>query len=111
MKNEKDAVLSKIDKVTPYWLYHWLIMAIANDYFSYHKIPNPYEKMSIMASTVAITHMSAGNFSGRKMLQWHITHACLGIWIQRNWPVKAIASRYLEIIELHNMIIRENIAK
>ncbi len=54
-KNEKEAVLSKIDEVTPYWIYHWLIMAIANDDFSYNEIPNPDEKMSIMASTVAIT--------------------------------------------------------
>ena len=110
-KNEKEAVLSKIDEVTPYWIYHWLIMAIANDDFSYNEIPNPYEKMSIMASTVALTHIMAGNFSGKGMLQWHITHVCLGIWIQRNWSIKAIASRYLEIIELHNMTIREDIIR
>ena len=83
--------------ITPYWIYRWLSMAIINDNIYQIDTNVPYQNVSVMASRVAITYMREGHFKGKGMLWWHLTHACLGIWVQRNWSANEIASKYKQI--------------
>jgi hypothetical protein len=80
--------------ITPYWIHRWLVVAIINDYITPMELNAVYENVSKMASQIAIHHMREGHFKGRGMLWWHLTHAYLGIWLQRNWSIKEIATKY-----------------
>jgi len=81
--------------ITPYWIYGWLTVAIVNDFIYRLDTMAPYDNVSRMASQIAIQHMRSGKFKGRGMLWWHLTHVCLGIWLQRNWTPSEIATEFL----------------
>ena len=83
--------------ITPYWLYRWLVVAIINDYITRMQVNSAYSNVSKMASRIAIYHMRQGHFHGKGMLWWHITHAFLGIWLQRNWSTSEIVAKYKAI--------------
>jgi hypothetical protein len=83
--------------ITPYWAYRWLLVAVVNDYVHPIGADSLYQNASKMAGVIAITHMRNGHFKGKRMLWWHITHACLGIWVQRNWTANEIATKYSQI--------------
>lgn len=83
--------------ITPYWIYRWLLAAVINDYVASVEVELPYRNISRMASQISIDHMRIGNFNGKGMLWWHLTHACLGIWVQRNWGAMEIATKYSSI--------------
>lgn len=94
--------LSNIDKVssiTPYWMYYFLFVVVAHDYFKYDGIKPLYSKVSKMAGMIAIAHMREGYYDRdkRSMLWWHLTHISLSIWIQRHWEPIEIVSKYQQM--------------
>ncbi len=80
--------------ISPYWVYRWLFVATINDNLTPMDLNAAYRNVSKMASQIAISHMRQGHFSKVKTLWWHLTHAYLGIWLQRNWSAKEIAAKY-----------------
>lgn len=82
---------------TPYWINRWLITALISDNLYKISPDRLQENTSVMASKIALTHMRSGHFKGSGMLWWHLTHAFLGIWVQRNWEENEIASKYAKI--------------
>ncbi|CAA0123354.1 Uncharacterised protein [BD1-7 clade bacterium] len=88
----------KYSQITPYWIYDWLAAAVLHDHLGINKT-DPYSKVSIMASRIAIHHMRMGATTNKPsgMLWWHILHVSLGIYIQRNWSAKEIVVKYRAI--------------
>ena len=83
--------------ITPYWIYRWAAMAIINDSINPLDSFNAYANVSKMAGAVAIHWMRSGHFKGQGMGWWHLTHALLGIYIQRNWKANEIVLSYKAI--------------
>ncbi len=90
---EKFVAKNKVGKITPYWNYTWLFAAISNNVLS-NKHIDPYTRISAMASEIAIHHMKATNVKTDSTFRWHMLHANLSIWLQRNWEAKEILVKY-----------------
>jgi hypothetical protein len=94
-QNEPNAQLVEVHNITPFWFYKWLSVAVFSDLLSVKGL-DPYTNASLMASQIAITHMrqvsAIKNTKG--MTWWHLLHASLGIYIQRNWSATEILSKY-----------------
>lgn len=90
---EKNVAVNKAGNVTPYWHYTWLIAAISNNTFSEKHI-DPYNYISAMASEIAIHHMNEIDANAESTFWWHMLHANLSIWLQRNWEPKEILTKY-----------------
>ncbi|MFC3153171.1 hypothetical protein ACFOEK_19185 [Litoribrevibacter euphylliae] len=88
----------RYSQITPYWVYDWLVAAVLHDYLGINK-SDPYSKISIMASSIAIHHMLMGSTMDKPSgnLWWHLLHVSLGIYIQRNWSAKDIVVKYRAI--------------
>ncbi len=82
------------ESISPYWVYRWILVATINDYVMPIEPNLAYSNVSKMASQIAISHMRQGHIKRVKMLWWHMTHAFLGIWIQRNWSANEITTKY-----------------
>jgi hypothetical protein len=95
-ENEKDLRKENLGDITPYWFYKFIVYAFANDSLGI-KITDKQitAGMSEMAGFVAIWYLRDGNFKGKGMLWWHITHTSLGIWLQRNWSPEQLATSYI----------------
>ena len=79
---------------TPYWIYSWLAMALVNDFVVRINTEALDDRLSKMSSQIALQHLREGNFKGKGMLWWHLTHLNLSIWLQRNWSANEIASKF-----------------
>ena len=90
---EPNVTLNSVSNITPYWIYTWLIAAVLNDALSLKYI-DPYDSISAMASEIAIHHMRETNVKINGRFWWHMVHANLGIWLQRNWEPKEILVKY-----------------
>ena len=90
---EPNVTLNSVGNITPYWIYTWLIAAILNDALSLKYI-DPYDSISAMASEIAIHHMRESNVNIDGRFWWHMVHANLGIWLQRNWEPEEILVKY-----------------
>jgi hypothetical protein len=93
--NEPKSNIESFQNISPYWLYHWLLAAVAGDYLGLKNI-DPYKNMSVMASQIAINHMNETSVqkNTKSMLWWHLLHASLSIHIQRNWSAQQIVAKY-----------------
>ncbi|MDO6677104.1 hypothetical protein [Shewanella sp. 4_MG-2023] len=97
-QNEPNVQLIEVHNITPFWFYKWLSVAVLNDFLSVKGL-DPHTNSSLMASQIAITHMrqiSAIN-NTKGMTWWHLLHASLSIYIQRNWSATEILAKYNEI--------------
>ena len=90
---EKYVTEDNVGKITPYWNYTWLVASIANSAFS-DKLVDPYTSISAMASEIAIHHMQQTEVKTTSTFWWHVLHANLSIWLQRNWEPKEILTKY-----------------
>ena len=90
---ERYVAVEKVDDITPYWMYTWLVGAIINDSFSPKKLDS-YDNISAMASEIAIHHMRETEVKANGVLWWNVLHANLSIWLQRNWHPEEILVKY-----------------
>jgi len=93
MAQEVSLSRDRLRDITPYWFYHWLICAFELKKCSESEL---YENMSRMASYIALSYLRDGHFKGRGMGQWHLGHANLSVWVQRNMSPEEIVATYLE---------------
>jgi hypothetical protein len=94
MSQEKCSV-EECASITPYWIYKWLAVALVNDLITFKDSEAPYDNVSNMCSKIAIQHLRQSHFKAKGMLWWHLTHANLSIWLQRNWSANEISSKYI----------------
>lgn len=90
---EQNVTLENVNNITPYWIYIWYVADVINDSFSRKKL-DPYDSISAMTSEIAIHHMRETEVKTNGMLWWHLLHANLGIWLQRNWEPEEILVKY-----------------
>jgi hypothetical protein len=91
-KIEKNVSIEELGSITPYWIYKLPFTHIFGI--------NPYKNSSRMASIVAINYMRTLQDKTHKGIRfWHIVHASLSIWIQRNWTAEQIVEEYNRVIE------------
>lgn len=95
---EPKVALETYSSITPYWIYSWLVSAIANDYLGYSEM-DAYAHTSVMAGSIAINHMrTKGNLKNIEgMFWWHLLHSSLAVHIQRNWSAEEIVDKYRAI--------------
>ena len=84
-------------KITPYWLYRWLGLAIISDNITPLDLEFVKGNISAMSGAIALDWMRSGNIKNKGMLRWHLTGISLGIYIQRNWSTTEIVSKYQTI--------------
>lgn len=90
---ERYVALEKVNNITPYWIYTWLVGAIINDSFLHKKLDS-YDNISAMASEIAIHHMRETEVKANSVWWWNVLHANLCIWLQRNWQPDEILVKY-----------------
>ena len=90
---EPKVALEKVGSITPYWIYTWRIATFLNDPFSSKNL-DPYDRISAMASEIAIHHMKETKVGTNSKLWWQLLHANLAIWLQRNWLPSEILIKY-----------------
>jgi len=93
-KSKEKCLPDQCASITPYWIYSWIVTALVNDLVTPVITDSLNDRLSIMSSQIALQHLRDGNFKGKGMLWWHLTHLNLCIWLQRNWSAYEIASKY-----------------
>jgi len=83
--------------ITPYWLYRFLMDALIKEFTTLEEPNAACGNLSKMASRIAVNHLRQSHLKRKQMLWWHLTHAFLSIWLQRNWTAGEIAEKYMAI--------------